>query len=134
MDDSVCGVYVTLDNDKTITGPYDIKVTIPIKINLHQFLVLSSVRYLPSFCGRWEIELYPAWQNLVVATVPPTETLWRNVSINTDGPIYGSIDNCPEWKTKITQGFVQIGQTFKTLDRLDIRHYPITSHLAKKSS
>jgi hypothetical protein len=129
MDDSVCGVYVTLDNVEDIVGPYDIKVQIPIKINLHQFLVLSSVRYLPSFCGRWEIELYPAWQNLVVATVPPTETLWRNITINNDGPIYGSIDNCPEWKQKITNGFTQIGTTFKTLDRIDMKYTPITSTL-----
>jgi hypothetical protein len=32
--------------------------------------MLSSVKYLPSFCGRWEIELYPHWQNLVVKPVP----------------------------------------------------------------
>jgi hypothetical protein len=68
MSHDVCGVYVNLEKE---LDPYSsITVKIPVKINLHQILMLSSVRYLPSFCGRWEIELYPNWSNLVVLPIP----------------------------------------------------------------
>jgi hypothetical protein len=69
MSNDVCGTYVTFAEDAAKEAP-EFNVIIPVKINLHQILMLSSVRYLPSFCGRWEIELYPNWQNLVVCPVP----------------------------------------------------------------
>jgi hypothetical protein len=40
--------------------------------------MLAPVRYLPSFCGRWEIELYPAWDNLVVLPLPLESTFGGN--------------------------------------------------------
>jgi hypothetical protein len=66
----VCGVYVDL-SDYNPETPIEFDIDIPIKINLHQILLLTSVRYLPSFCGRWELELYPNWNNLVVLPVSP---------------------------------------------------------------
>jgi hypothetical protein len=75
MSNDVCGTYIKFDNDTAeIPAGHEIEVTIPVKINLHQILMLASVRYLPSFCGRWEIELYPSAQNLVVLPVPLINT------------------------------------------------------------
>jgi hypothetical protein len=99
MSNDVCGVYVQLDKEYTKDTP--IKVKIPVKINLHQILMLSSVRYLPSFCGRWEIELYPNWTNLVVVPVPLATTggadMTKFVPLDPD---------------KTTTDFVQIGKPF----------------------
>ena len=47
------------------------EVEIPIKINLHQFVMLSAIHYLPSFCGRWELKLYFDANNLVICPVNP---------------------------------------------------------------
>ena len=68
MDQNVCGVYVDLLNTAVNT---DFTVKIPIKINIHQFLLLSPIHYLPSFCGRWEIQLYFGSKNLVMCPVNP---------------------------------------------------------------
>ena len=68
MDANVCGVYVDLED---VPKDTDFKITIPIKINLHQFLLLSPIRYLPSFAGRWELQLYFGSKNLVICPVNP---------------------------------------------------------------
>ena len=68
MDNNVCGVYVDLMNTPQNT---DFIVKIPVKINIHQFLLLSPIHYLPSFCGRWEIQLYFGSKNLVICPVNP---------------------------------------------------------------
>ena len=68
MDNNVCGVYVDLANTISDT---EFKVKIPVKINIHQFLLLSPIHYLPSFCGRWEIQLYFGSKNLVICPVNP---------------------------------------------------------------
>ena len=68
MDANVCGVYVDLEN---IAQNQDFTIKIPVKINLHQFLLLSPIHYLPSFCGRWEIQLYFGSKNLVICPVNP---------------------------------------------------------------
>ena len=69
MDHNVCGVYVDLGSTAANT---DFKVKIPVKINIHQFLLLSPIHYLPSFCGRWEIQLYFGSKNLVMCPVDPS--------------------------------------------------------------
>ena len=69
MDQNVCGVYVDLAKLKNTDK---MTVRIPIKINLHQFLLLSPIHYLPSFAGRWEIQLHFGAKNLVVCPVLPT--------------------------------------------------------------
>jgi hypothetical protein len=109
----VCGVYVNFDNDADIDAGKEFEVEIPVKINLHQILMLSSVKYLPSFCGRWEIELYPNWNNLVVAAVPLSRTL-KN-SPKTIAQSFGH-DN---FFTCTTAGFVQIGKKFNMVGRVD---------------
>ena len=68
MDNNVCGVYVDLAELET-DNPFTI--SIPIKINMHQFLMLSAIHYLPSFCGRWELKLYFDANNLVICPVNP---------------------------------------------------------------
>ena len=69
MDNNVCGVYVDLAATEADTY---FKVKIPVKINIHQFLLLSPIHYLPSFCGRWEIQLYFGSKNLVMCPVNPS--------------------------------------------------------------
>ena len=68
MDNNVCGVYVDLASTAANTN---FKIKIPVKINIHQFLLLSPIHYLPSFCGRWEIQLYFGSRNLVICPVNP---------------------------------------------------------------
>ena len=69
MDQNVCGVYVDLSE---VAANTEFVVDIPVKINLHQFLLLSPVHYLPSFAGRWEIQLHFGPKNLVITPVLPT--------------------------------------------------------------
>jgi hypothetical protein len=97
MSPDVCGTYISFDSANAIDAGTEITVTIPVKINLHQILLLSSVRYLPSFCGRWEIELYPNWSNLVILPCPSPARL--------AGP-------------QVSTSFVQIGKPFKMLNKL----------------
>jgi hypothetical protein len=117
MSEDVCGVYVNI-GDAARTNPGDeIKVTIPVKINLHQILMLASVRYLPSFCGKWEIELYPSWDNLVIAPIPPETILLSSHAYNTKSATeIGKIEDLrikPGWRELGTIGFVQLGKKFK---------------------
>jgi hypothetical protein len=97
----VCGTYVVFDNEESLV--FDFEVEIPVKINLHQILMLSSVRYLPSFCGRWEIELYPNWNNIVVMQVPFEATCHQSV--------IEEFDDKPDWRT--FRSFTQIGKRFQ---------------------
>jgi hypothetical protein len=112
MSPDVCGVYVDLTEYAIGTVPAtlpEFTVDIPVKIPLQQILLLASVRYLPSFCGRWEIELYPNWNNIVVLPVHPmaytTPQQW--IDITSEDPA--------KW-TKITQSFTQIGQPFTFME------------------
>jgi hypothetical protein len=113
MDPAVCGVYVTL-SDNDIAAGDAFEVDIPIKINLHQFLVLSSVKYLPSFCGRWEIELYPSWENLVVAPVPLDTVIEKNFEQSTWYKTF--LDYIGSWKANVEWSFKQLGQEFKMIE------------------
>ena len=69
MDNNVCGVYVDFADMTQANGNFEVEI--PIKINLHQFLMLSAIHYLPSFCGRWELKLYFDANNIVIAPVNP---------------------------------------------------------------
>jgi hypothetical protein len=68
------------------------------------------MRYLPSFCGRWEIELYPNWDNLVVLPVHPAAN--NHIAMNE----FGTIQATDEWKTQITKSFTQLGEEFTMID------------------
>ena len=78
MDNNVCGVYVDIE-DIAVNTEFTIKI--PVKINIHQFLLLSPIHYLPSFCGKWEIQLYFGSKNLVMCPVNPLS--YFNVTRNT---------------------------------------------------
>jgi hypothetical protein len=118
MKNTVCGVYVHFDNKTALPAGTEFNVEIPVKINLHQILLLASVRYLPSFCGRWEIELYPSWKNLVVATVPPKTVIKRRYNKITDAPIAGTLAFLPH-ASDITEGFTQIEKGFITVTAIE---------------
>jgi hypothetical protein len=111
----VCGTYVVFNNTSTGAGNdgaasiQDFEVTIPVKINLHQILMLSSVRYLPSFCGRWEIELYPSAQNLVVMQVPFEWTM-SDPDLREFEKVTGGF--------RTYRSFTQIGKDFQWVDGL----------------
>jgi hypothetical protein len=146
----VYGVYVDLAEHQSGVIP-EMNVTIPIKINLHQILLLTSVRYLPSFCGRWELELYPNWNNLVVLPVhpktigntqdfltmevaveappsPPVESGSGTSGSGTSGAptvSSASIDVQPRPGRSVSQDFTQIGEPFTMYDSFDGE----TSHL-----
>jgi hypothetical protein len=116
MSNDVCGTYVDLTT-AAYTKDKEILVKIPIKINLHQFLLLSSVRYLPSFCGRWEIELYPNWNNLVVLPVHPTANGHvSTAAFDALAAIAGSGDPIANGWGVVSKSFTQIGEKFVMLD------------------
>ena len=62
-------MYVDLADMEQANGAFEVEI--PIKINMHQFLMLSAIHYLPSFCGRWELVLYFDANNIVIAPVNP---------------------------------------------------------------
>ena len=78
LDNSVCGVYVDLADMEQANGAFEVEI--PIKINMHQFLMLSAIHYLPSFCGRWELVLYFDANNIVIAPVNPLA--YTNASVH----------------------------------------------------
>jgi hypothetical protein len=104
----VCGVYLDLTKENYTAGT-EMTINIPVKINLHQILMLASVRYLPSFCGRWELELYPNWNNLVVLPVRPERTIGKvKADLLFDPAHISSIKD-------LTWSFTQIGKKFNVL-------------------
>ena len=109
MNNNVCGVYIDLKNLATNTSTF--KVRIPIKLNLHQFLLLSPIHYLPSFAGRWEIELYFNANNLIICPVNPLAYCDQTIApiINRALLKYDKDDN--RWKG-FTNNFTQIRDKF----------------------
>jgi hypothetical protein len=107
----VCGVYVDLQSEYTAGSEF--KVTIPIKLNLNQILMLASVRYLPSFAGRWELELYPNWNNIVVMPVSalPSVGLTKFGQITQDKTNYAAV----------TKSFTQIGLPFTMIESVEYK-------------
>ncbi len=69
----VPGTYVDLSN---ITAETEIKVKIPLRIPVAHFLILFNLRYFPNWAGKLNIEIFPTFQNLVIAPViDPLEVL-----------------------------------------------------------
>ena len=62
----VPGVYVDLSK---ITAEKEITVKIPLRIPVAFFLMLFNLRYYPNWAGKLSIEIFPTYQNLVVAPV-----------------------------------------------------------------
>ncbi len=114
MDQNVCGVYVDL---KDIPAGQAFKVKIPLKINLHQFLLLSPIHYLPSFAGRWELQLYFGSKNMVICPVNPSAYF-------VDNTVIGDWQQADKTLT-VVPGFVG-----KMLDRIThtIEKHPDSTH------
>ena len=62
----VPGVYVDLSD---IDDETEITVKIPLRIPVAFFLMLFNLRYYPNWAGKLSIEIFPTYQNLVVAPV-----------------------------------------------------------------
>ena len=109
MDQNVCGVYIDLadlaDANKEFT------VTIPVKINLHQFLLLSPIHYLPSFAGRWEIELYFNANNLVICPVNPLSYCNQIIAPIVDNALNVYTTDGNKWKG-FSKHFTQLRDKF----------------------
>ena len=78
----VCGTYITLTSanvgggeankdDPADIGAFDMTVSIPIKLDINQFILFQNFKYLPGFCGTWSIKLYPSSQNMIICPVDP---------------------------------------------------------------
>jgi hypothetical protein len=111
-DNNMCGVYV--DYTPGIAAGVPITITFPIKINLSQFLILASIKYLPSWFGRWELLMHFHWRNLVVIPVEP------DVVLQSTSPQLAFIaKNTPQYRKDYTTYFTQIGQPFKMPHKLN---------------
>lgn len=99
-DTNVCGVYITgAAATHTLNANQEFDVTIPIKLELQQFLVLSNLKMLPSFFGKWEIKLYFTSSNLIVCPCDPTShNIYRPPTALAE---------------QLTYGFTQINQPFQ---------------------
>jgi hypothetical protein len=106
---NVCGVYVSFPNGYTANAPFT--VTIPVKININQILPLASMKYLPSWMGRWEFEMYFHWKNLVVLPVAPEYVV--NTTYFSNAEEAANYDN-------FTKSFTQIGHPITMPCRLGI--------------
>ena len=113
MDSNVCGVYVDLGGLKSDEDVFEI--TIPIKINLHQFLLLSPIHYLPPFTGRWEIELHFNSRNLVICPVHPSAYItprdYRLIEMNNDDDIFSTYTDAGDGQLRgFSKHFTQINE------------------------
>ena len=118
---NVCGTYIkinstagTEDNPTALANATTVRVTIPIKIDISQFLMFTNFKYLPGFCGTWSIKLFPSVQNMIICPVDPRYTvpvekyfLLSAVS----GESTGQMDS-------FTHHFVQMGDKFKCLQKV----------------
>ena len=125
MDSNVCGVYVDLTG---IAPNTPFQITIPVKINLHQFLLLSPIHYLPPFTGKWEIELYFNSRNLIICPVHPKAYLsqkhFQLIAANNDRDIFatyidagnGQLQGFSKHFTQINEPLFVIAQLHGALD------------------
>ena len=109
MDPNVCGVYIDLKDLARNTDTFTVKI--PIKINLHQFLMLSPIHYLPSFAGRWEIELYFDCHNLVICPVNPLSYSNQIIAPIIDSALNKYDKDNDKWKG-FSKHFTQIRDKF----------------------
>ena len=68
MNPNVPGVYI---DTTAINGDTDVMVTIPLKIPLSQFLMLTNLKWIPDWMGSLRIEAIPSYRNIVIAPVIP---------------------------------------------------------------
>ena len=130
MDSNVCGVYVDLNN---IAASEEFNITIPIKINLHQFLLLSPIHYLPPFTGRWEIELHFNSRNLIICPVHPKAYLTRKQMFLLDDKLTtytdagnGQLQGFSRHFTQINEPLFVIATAHGALDGATAANYALT--------
>ena len=123
MNSNVCGIYWLPKTD--VAAGSDVTVTIPIKIWLNQFLILTNIKYLPSFAGRWEIKLYFNGNNIVFLPTDPRRAFdydsyipskWKNLNAVLRISNTGNTTSVADGDTSaaagndgVTQSFTQIG-------------------------
>ena len=120
--ENVCGTYVILSTANDDSAPVDIgektfTVKIPIKIDISQFLLFQNFKYLPGFCGKWTIRLYPSTQNIIFCAVNP-----RAVMSKSDSIAFNNI-NMDDY----SHYFVQRGDKLTMLTKYDKITKPIAS-------
>ena len=130
MDSNVCGVYVDLNG---IAPNTTFQVTIPLKINLHQFLLLSPIHYLPPFTGRWEIELHFNSRNLVICPVHPSAYLSRKALFLLDDKLTsytdggnGQLQGFSRHFTQINEPLFVVAKAAGALDGATAANYALT--------
>ena len=74
----VPGVYVDLSK---ITEEKEITVKIPLRIPVAFFLMLFNLRYYPNWAGKLSIEIFPTYQNLVIAPVVDHEAFVKHKTL-----------------------------------------------------
>ena len=74
----VPGVYVDLSK---ITAEKEITVKIPLRIPVAFFLMLFNLRYYPNWAGKLSIEIFPTYQNLVIAPVVDHEAFVKHKTL-----------------------------------------------------
>ena len=74
----VPGVYVDLSK---ITAETEITVKIPLRIPVAFFLMLFNLRYYPNLAGKLSIEIFPTYQNLVIAPVVDHEAFVKHKTL-----------------------------------------------------
>jgi hypothetical protein len=126
---NICGVIVDLDlvNGQTFNANTPLRVQIPIKIYLNQFLPLSTMKYLLSFFGRWDIRLWFTFENMVVLPVDPQFTMlpaeWNRVAA-------GLIDNTAEAanaaKSRFNYYLMREAQTYKGFQQVNLPFKMVT--------
>ena len=109
LDNNVCGVYVDLAGMEQANSNFEVEI--PIKINLHQFVMLSAIHYLPSFCGRWELKLYFDANNLVICPVNPLAYTDSQVHPIITKALHKYVPEENEWKG-FSNRFTQIRDPF----------------------
>ena len=116
-----------------MTPNQEFTVTIPIKINLHQFLLLSPIHYLPPFTGRWEIELYFNSHNLIICPVHPKAYLAPKHIACFDDKLTtytdagnGELQGFSKHFTQIDEPFFAIAATAGALNGTTAANYVIT--------
>ena len=119
--------------DSNVAPSTEFQVTIPIKINLHQFLLLSPIHYLPPFTGRWEIELHFNSRNLVICPVHPKAYLSRKAMFLLDDKLTtytdagnGELQGFSRHFTQINEPLFVIAKAAGALDGKTEESYVLT--------
>src|SRR5215469_12363860 len=70
MNPNVPGTYINIENlVKSGEGSTLVEVTLSLKIPLKAFLLFTNLKWIPNWMGTLVLEIYPTFQNIVVAPV-----------------------------------------------------------------